>query len=241
MLNKKTYFSNNKNKIIKMEKDVYISANKITKQFDVTSNTLRRWAEQGKIRFLRPNADNKRGGKRVYNVEDLRKIFGIEENKINNRKEVCYARVSSNHQKEDLQRQIQFLKDSYPEAEIIQDIGSGLSWNRVGFKSLLDRIYERDVSTIVVTYRDRLCRFGFELIEWLCKKSDVKIVVLGTNYEESDPTRELSEDLLSITTVFVAKNNGLRSAKFRKDRKKSNEDDSKEDSSVPYPSPGPDS
>ena len=213
-----------------MEKDVYISANKITKQFDITSNTLRRWADEGKIRCLRPNSEGKKGGKRIYHVEDIKKIFGVEDSQIKEKKTICYARVSSNHQKEDLERQIKYLKEAYKEATIIKDIGSGLNWHRTGFKSLLEQVYSGDVETVVVSYRDRLCRFGIEIIEWIFKKSNVKLVVLSSDPGEQDLSRELSEDLLAITTVFVAKSNGLRAAKYRRERKQKN--DSKEDSNL---------
>jgi len=134
-----------------MDKDVYISANKITKQFDITSNTLRKWAEDGKIRFLRPNTDCKSGGKRIYHIEDIKSIFGIKNNQLD-RKTICYARVSSSHQKEDLERQIKYLKESYPDAEIIKDIGSGLNWNRSGFKTLLEQVYSGVIEKVVVSY-----------------------------------------------------------------------------------------
>jgi predicted site-specific integrase-resolvase len=214
-----------------MEKDVYISANKITKQFDITSNTLRKWADDGKIRCLRPNSDNKTGGKRIYHTGDIQKIFGVKE-ELKERKIICYARVSSNHQKEDLKRQVDFLKETYQEADIIKDIGSGLNWNRVGFKSLLEQVYSGDVKTVVVSYKDRLCRFGIELVEWIFKKSDVKLLVLSKSPGEQDMSRELSEDLLAITTVFVAKNNGLRAAKYRRERKQ-RELDSQESNDLP--------
>jgi putative resolvase len=116
-----------------MNNDNYISPHKLTKQFNVTSGTLRRWAEQGKIKYLRPN----KNGRRIYNIEDVKKIFGITEN-TQDKKTICYARVSSNHQKEDLDRQIKYLKDAYPDATIIKDIGSGLNWKRPGFNSILE-------------------------------------------------------------------------------------------------------
>src|SRR6185369_6390778 len=103
--------------------------------FDITSNTLRRWAEKGDIRYIRPN-----NGRRVYHIEDVKQIFGIN---IEQQKKqiICYARVSSNHQKEDLERQVQFLKEKFPDSKIIKDIGSGLNWKRQGFQSLLELVY----------------------------------------------------------------------------------------------------
>jgi predicted site-specific integrase-resolvase len=119
-----------------MNNEQYISPSRITSQFDITSGTLRRWAEEKKIRFLRPN-----GTRRIYNIEDIKKILGIKEHVSTTYNTVCYARVSSNHQKEDLERQIIVLKSKYPNAKIIKDIGSGLNWNRQGFNSILEQVH----------------------------------------------------------------------------------------------------
>lgn len=200
-----------------MDNELYISPVKLVKKFDITSGTLRRWAEEGKIRCLRPNA-SERGGKRIYNVEDVKRIFGVQEVEPKKQR-ICYARVSSAHQKGDLERQVQLLQQEFPDHRIIQDIGSGLNWNRKGFKTLLEQIHQGDVEQVVVAYKDRLCRFGFELVEWIFKKSNVKLVVLNADINTEDMRRELSEDLLAITTVFVARNNGIRSAQYRKKRR----------------------
>lgn len=197
-----------------MNNDKYISPRHITKQFNITSGTLRLWAENGKIRYIRPN---KTGG-RLYNTNDVEQIFGSN-SAFKNQKTICYARVSSSHQKQDLERQETFLKQKYPDAIIIKDIGSGLNWKRKGFNSLLEQIIAGDIQEVVVTYKDRLCRFGIELIEWLFKKFNVKLVVLSQDIDQKDISRELAEDLLAITTVFVARNNGLRAGAYRRKRK----------------------
>ena len=194
-----------------METANYISASKITKQFDISSGSLRRWAELGKIRFLRPN-----NGKRIYHIDDITALFG---NKKENLKEtLLYARVSSSHQKEDLERQIELLKTNYPNGKIIADTASGLNWGRHGFNSLLERVHSGSVGTVVVTYKDRLCRFGLELVEWIFSKHNTKLVVLNQRTENSDPSSELSEDLLAVVNVFVAKNNGLRAGALKRAR-----------------------
>lgn len=208
-----------------MDNAKYISPVKITRQFNITSGTLRQWAEDGKIRCLRPNAT----GRRIYNIDDIKKIFGITGDIENKRKRLLYARVSSNHQKEDLERQIVFLSSEYPEDDVIKDIGSGLNWKRQGFNAILEQIYKGDVGEVVVTYKDRICRFGFELVEWIFKKHDVKLVVLNANTDQEDTTRELSDDLLAITTVFVARNNGLRAGAYRRKRKEEKSRESKDD------------
>src|SRR6185369_6726236 len=114
----------------------YVRATNIRKVYDVSYVTLRRWAEDGKIRF------KEGGGKRLYCINDIKKLYngGKDPEEERGRTRVCYARVSSAHQKEDLERQIEQLKKGYPSHEIIQDIGSGLNWHRKGFVTLLDRI-----------------------------------------------------------------------------------------------------
>jgi excisionase family DNA binding protein len=210
-----------------MENDRYLSPKTITRKYNITSSTLRNWAEQGKIRFVRPL-----GTKRLYHQDDIRKIFEGSKSNLQKedlkRKRILYARVSSSHQKEDLKRQIDYLQGEYPKDEVIKDIGSGLNWKRNGFETLLERIYQGCVSEIVVAYKDRLCRFGFELFEWICKKSHVKIVVLNPCTKTENREEELAEDLLSIVTVFVAKNNGVRASKNRKIRKSKESENNKD-------------
>ena len=139
----------------------YVRATIIRKIYDTSYTTLRRWSENGKIRFKRTP-----GGKRLYCIKDVQKYFnGGKETKEKEKSRICYARVSSNHQKEDLGRQIEQFKTNYPNHEIISDIGSGLNWKRKGFTSLLDRILAGTIEEIVLTYKDRMCRFGYEIIE----------------------------------------------------------------------------
>ena len=93
-------------------------------------------------------------------------------------------------------------------------------WYRPRRKAFLDGVYERCVKDIVVAYKDRLCRFGVEFVEWLCKKSDCRLVVHNEDSSNGESlTHELSDDLLSIVTVFVARSNGQRSALNRKRRR----------------------
>jgi predicted site-specific integrase-resolvase len=112
------------------------------------------------------------------------------------------------------------LKSEYPNHDVISDIGSGLNWHRKGLRTLLEGVYNNDIGEVVVTYRDRLCRFGFELLEWVFEKHQVKLVVLDSLPQENSSTSagELAEDLLAITTYFVAKNNGCRASRNRKIR-----------------------
>ena len=161
-------------------------------------------------------------GKRLYHMPSLRKLFAEDQRqaKESDRKGVIYARVSSSHQKEagDLQRQVEDLQTSYPGHDIIRDVGSGLNFKRPGLQALLERVHSGTVSEVVVRHKDRLCRYGLELLEWIFKKAGTKLVVLS-HEQEASSTKELADDLLAITTVFVARHNGQRSAENRRKRK----------------------
>jgi len=122
--------------------------------------------------------DEKGGGKGLYSITDVHKVFG-DDRQPTQKAKVCYARVSSEHQRDDLERQITDLRQRYPGHEIISDIGSGLNWKRRGFVTLLERIYSKGVEEVVVTRKDRLCRFGSKLMEWIFEKNGKRLVVLG--------------------------------------------------------------
>lgn len=122
---------------------------------------------------------------------------------------MAYARVSSRKQKDDLERQIAYLKAKEPNAEVITDIASGLNFKRKGLTTLLERCLQGDKLTVVVAHRDRLARFGFELIEWLIERNGGQVVVLSKSAHTS-PTDELFQDLLAVLGVFAARMPGLR-------------------------------
>jgi predicted site-specific integrase-resolvase len=210
--------------------DQYVTSSSIRKTFGVSNTTLRNWAESGRVRVVRVGGDT---GKRLYLKSDIQREFtGFKprttEGKataIAGQKRVCYARVSSAKQKDDLARQVEALKAQFPEHEIITDIASGLNWKRPGFLRILDQASEGTLSEIVVATRDRLCRFAFELVQHIVKKNGCKLVVLAqgdgsststdTGVEEAQAS-ELKDDLLAIVTCFVASNNGKRAAAHRR-------------------------
>ena len=185
---------------------MYITSKNACEHFGIHANTLRKWADDGKISHIRSPS-----GQRLYDVSSVGK-------KIDTRTKICYARVSSASQKEDLERQVLFLKQKYPDYEVVNDVGSGLNFKRKGFRRVLESVLSNSVSEIVVAHRDRLCRFGFELVQWICDKSDTKLVVLEQT--SLSPTEELTKDLLSIIHVFSCRLYGLRkySSSIKKDK-----------------------
>ena len=189
----------------------YLSATEITSQYSISASCLRNWANNDKIKVTRTQ-----GGKRFYNISDVRKCLGRSDNKQTG-STIAYTRVSSQHQKQDLQRQIEYIKEKYQYEEVISDIGSGLNYNRKGLQKLLSKVESGDVKEVVVTYKDRLCRYGIELIERIFRTYNTTLVVLCD--EVGSEESELGTDLLDICNFFVAKRNERKSAKFRNERK----------------------
>jgi len=146
----------------------------------------------------------------VYNLDKYIKDNNIL---INNKEKICYCRVSSQKQKEDLERQINLMKELYPNHRIISDIGSGINFNRKGLQELINMAIKNQIDEVVIEYKDRLAHFGFELIENIIKThSNGSIKILNTT-EEKTPTEELTEDIIAIMDVYIAKVNGLRKYK----------------------------
>ena len=138
----------------------------------------------------------------------------LHNNKKNN---YIYARVSSQGQKEDLERQIKLLKNAYPDYILISDIGSGMNMNRKGLRKIIDESIKGEINEVVIVYKDRLCRFGYELVEDIINKySSGKIIILE-HTEKKEIKEELVDDVLQIMNIFVAKINGMR--KYNKKNK----------------------
>jgi len=159
-------------------------------------NTLRKYADEGIIPSIKNAA-----WQRLYDVQ--RYMRGAVPPAL-----MCYCRVRSSTQREDLARQISSMRGLYPDAEIMHDIGSGLNFQCTGLRTILDRLLSGAQLTLVVAYRDRLARFGFDLVRSLVESNGGKIVVLDQTVHS--PTSELTQDLLRILTVFACRRHGLR-------------------------------
>lgn len=185
----------------------YIGGKKASQILGVHQRTLYNWEKKGYIDTIRTN-----GGKRLYNI---RKYLNDRINKNNNNKlKICYVRVSSNGQKNDLNRQIKYMEQKFPNHIIIKDIGSGINMNRRGLNKIIDYAIDGKIGEIIVAHKDRLSRFGFSLIERLVKKySNGEIIILNKKII-TNPQEEIVEDVLQIMNVFVVKINGLRKYKL---------------------------
>ena len=195
----------------------YVSGQKASELLGVHQRTLYQWDKKKWIETIRTP-----GGKRLYNVKKYLESnnknesnFKVVNNKeINelyqNRNKIIYARVSSLGQKGDLERQIEVLKNKYPHYKLISDIGSGMNLNRKGLRSIIDKAINGEVEEIVVVHKDRLCRFGYELIEDIITKYSKGKITILEELEKKEPKEELVKDVLQIMNIFVAKMNGMR-------------------------------
>ena len=176
-----------------MKENKLLSPKEASKHFSVHVATLRGWADTGKIEIVRTV-----GGQRRYIIYEE---TGEEL--------ICYCRVSSYKQKDDLERQVIYMQEKYPDAKIIKDIGSGLNFKRKGIKAILEQAMSGSKLKVVVAHRDRLGRFAFDLLQWIIERTGGSIVVLDKT--ELSPEQELTTDLLSILHVFSCRLHGLRS------------------------------
>jgi len=190
----------------------YIGGQEASKILGVHQRTLYNWETNGLIETIRTP-----GNKRLYNVNKFIENKKCTDTTCTNlddldKKEklnICYVRVSSNNQKDDLMRQKTQMQQLYPSYIIIEEIGSGLNLNKKGIKKIIKLAIAGKINELVVAYRDRLTRFGFELIEELIKDySKGKIIILNEK-DKIEPEEELVKDIMSIMNVYVAKMNGL--------------------------------
>ncbi len=184
-----------------------------SKVLGVSITTLRRWEKEGR---LQPD-EITQGGHRRYDLVKLRpELFRLQRS---DRKTVAYARVSSHDQKEDLERQKQVL-EMYCAAqgwtyEVIADLGSGMNDHKKGLRRLLNAILQDEVGRLVITHKDRLLRFGAELVFAICEAKEVEVVILNQG-EDTTFEEDLAKDVQEIITVFSARLYGSRSRKNQK-------------------------
>ncbi|MDY6153707.1 MAG: IS607 family transposase [Terrisporobacter sp.] len=201
----------------------FYSIGQFSKLIGKTNQTLRNWDKDG---ILKPHHVSE-SGYRYYSQEQLNHFLGLKQEVQLNKKTIGYCRVSSYKQKDDLERQIDNVK-TYMYAkgysfEIISDIGSGINYNKKGLNQLIDMVTNSEVDKIVVLYKDRLIRFGFELIENICNKYGTAIEIIDNT--EKTEEQELVEDMIQIVTVFSARLQGKRANKAKKMIKELLEDD----------------
>ncbi len=186
-----------------------VSIGPAAQELGVHPDTLRRWEKTGKIEVERTPT-----GFRRY---DLAKLRGLAPHRAPSaRATLLYARVSSHDQKDDLARQAALL-ESFAAAngwtyEVLQDLGSGLNYHKKGLRHLIRRICSGEVGRLVLTHKDRLLRFGSELVFSLCEHFGTEVIIVNAS-EDASFEEELVQDVLEIITVFSARLYGSRSHK----------------------------
>ena len=188
----------------------FIKIGEAAKILGVSIQTLRRWETVG---YLIPHRKSK-GETRYYDLDQL-----IGKKILEDHLTVAYARVSSHDQKEDLKRQAEVLADYCTRQgwnfRVIQDLGSGMNYQKKGLKTILSLILEKKMSRLVLTHKDRLLRFGAELIFVLCEAKQIEVVIINRGDEVSFE-EELAQDVLEMITVFAARLYGSRIRKNKK-------------------------
>lgn len=182
------------------------------KLIGVSVSTLRRWEREGRL-----IPERTLGNQRVYTETHIALARNIKNGKTPD-KAIIYCRVSSSSQKEDLSRQIaameQFcMSQGVPITEVVSEIGGGLNFKRPKFLRIIQSAIQGEIRWLYVAHRDRLCRFGFELVEQIVQWGGGEIVV--ANAQSLSPDEELTADLLSIVQCFSSRLSGLRKHKAK--------------------------
>lgn len=193
--------------------DKLLSVAEAAELLGVSGNTLRRWEREGR---LIPD-ERTEGNQRRYRLSSIRPE--MVRNDDHKRRTVAYARVSSHDQKEDLERQKKMLEIFCAangwQYEVISDLGSGMNYQKKGLRKLLEAILDGQIGRLVITHKDRLLRFGAELVFSICEARNVEVLIMNKG-EDTTFEEDLAKDVLEIITVFSARLYGSRSHKNKK-------------------------
>ena len=203
----------------------WLSTGAASSALGVHPNTIRTWADHSviEVRFTP-------GGQRRFNINSLvthrrqpkprnaitttaatQSVTEDNNNSETKKTGAIYCRVSSSKQKDDLQRQIEAMREAFPLHKVYKDIGSGLNYRRKGLSRLLEHVQEGMVKEVVVAHRDRLARFGVEMFEWIIKRAGASLVFLDQkDAHVRGSSEELAADLLAVVHVFSCRINGKR-------------------------------
>jgi len=184
----------------------YISIGAASLAIGVSISTLRRWETEGRF----SPSFRTCGGHRRYDLEIIKETFYSDfyKEEEKQRKALAYCRVSSSDQVEDLKRQIEYLSEyceqHFTDYEVLSDKGSGLNYKKPGLGKLIQHILQQKISHIVLTHKDRLLRFGSEIIFSLCRSFGIEVIILNEK-ENLSFEEELSADVIELITVFSSK------------------------------------
>ncbi len=197
-------------RLLSIVMEILLRPKEAAKRLGISVKTIQRMDGAGTLKVIRTPA-----GRRRVPESEVHRLMGLKDIRM----PVLYARVSTRAQKDDLEQQIQRLKQAYPEAELFHDIRSGLKFDRHEFLNMLEAVQQGRVSKVVVVYEDRLARFGVDLLRRIFASYKTELEVLETKTKTNHagtPEEELAKDLISIITSFSARLYGLRSHKTKK-------------------------
>jgi predicted site-specific integrase-resolvase len=197
------------------EEKRYISVGEASKLCGICPQTLRIRIDEGKIDSYRTESGQRKVNK-LSILEMCHPRTLVKEIVKNEKINFIYSRVSSKKQLDDLSRQVEYLRSrdhKYSTYTSLQDVGSGINFKRKGLETILDRCIHQTIGEVVVAHRDRLSRFGFDLIRLFIEKAGGTITVIDDD-EHKSSEQELSEDLLSIVQIYCCKSMGKR--RYRK-------------------------
>jgi putative resolvase len=187
----------------------YVKLDIAKSYYNVSSATLRRWARDAQIDYKATN-----GGHYRYYIDE----YDDPDTIISSGEYIIYARVSSAKQHQDLQRQISSLQAEFPKYKLVTDIGSGINYQRKGFQTILEQLFNRNIKEVVVAYPDRWSRLGFDLFQWIFEKFGAKLTYINQN--NKTPQEELLSDVMEVFTVFSARYYGSRKYKSENNKTK---------------------
>ena len=198
----------------KESKKTYISINKASEISGLSFQTIRKLADTNEIKCYKTPSMHRR-----FDKQDLEKFcnskFVNEQIPNHTKSNYIYTRISSKKQLDDLPRQIEYIqtrRSEYASYTTLSDIASGINFKRKGLQTILDSCIQGTIGEVIVAHRDRLSRFGFDLIKLIVEKAGGTIVVLDDEQNKSSE-QELAEDLLSIVHIYSCRQMGKRSYK----------------------------
>jgi predicted site-specific integrase-resolvase len=178
----------------------------------LSPGTLRKMADNNKLKYYRTIHQQ-----RMFDKSSLQTLINPlfvddKEQKTYDKVNYIYARVSSKKQLEDLHRQVEFLQSRKPEYvnyTVITDVGSGINFKRKGLKTILDSCLQGRINEVVIAHRDRLCRFGFELLQFIVERCNGRIIIIDNSTNQTTE-QLLADDLLSIIHIYSCRKMGSR-------------------------------
>jgi putative resolvase len=203
-----------------MDEEEYIPIRKVCRLIGVRPQTIREWNKKDLIKTIKTPT-----GQTLYSRKHIQEI--INSPQMDSEKEnIIYARVSSKKQTDDLERQVELLRSKYSTHRVITDIGSGVNFKKKGIKTILELSIKGNIKELVVAHKDRLARFGYDLLEQFITLGGGTIVVLESCDGQKTTEQELAEDLLSIIHIY-----NLGKRRYKKENE-SSEDKSVSDNST---------